>query len=67
MLFSDDDRRRIAQAITAAERTTSGEIVAVVVGSSASYVSVAPLATLASITPFNRLSASPATMSTCQG
>ena len=40
MLISDDDRRRIAEAITAAEAKTSGEIVAVIAPSSASYLHV---------------------------
>jgi putative membrane protein len=39
-LVSDTDRRRIADAIAAAERTTSGEIVAVVAPASASYLHV---------------------------
>jgi putative membrane protein len=39
-LVSEADRRRIAEAITAAERNTSGEIVAVIAGESASYLSV---------------------------
>ena len=39
-LVSEADRRRIADAITAAERTTSGEIVAVIAPQSASYLHV---------------------------
>lgn len=38
-LVSDADRERIAETITAAERRTSGEIVAVVAAESASYMS----------------------------
>jgi putative membrane protein len=41
MLISLDDQRAIADAIAAAERTTSGEIVAVVAESSGSYHSAA--------------------------
>jgi putative membrane protein len=41
-LVSEPDRKRIAETITAAERKTSGEIVAVVAAESASYMS-APL------------------------
>lgn len=37
-LFADEDRDRIAQAISAAERNTSGEIVAVVAPQSSSYL-----------------------------
>ncbi len=40
VLISETDRERIAQAITTAERRTSGEIVAVVAAESASYLSV---------------------------
>lgn len=40
MLIGDDDRKRIAEAITAAEARTSGEIVAVIAPSSASYLHV---------------------------
>ena len=43
MLISAKDRERVAAAIGEAEKRTSGEIVAVVAASSASYVSVAPL------------------------
>ncbi len=39
-LVSDADKRRIADAITEAERTTSGEIVAVIAPESASYLHV---------------------------
>jgi putative membrane protein len=39
-LVSDADRRRIAEAITAAEGTTSGEVVAVIAPQSASYLHV---------------------------
>jgi len=54
MLISASDRERIAAAIGAAEKRTSGEIVAVVAASSASYVSVAPLlaALLALLVPW---------------
>lgn len=41
MLISTDDQRAIADAIATAERTTSGEIVAVVAESSGSYLSTA--------------------------
>jgi putative membrane protein len=41
MLISADDQQRIADAIAAAERATSGEIVAVVAESSGSYLSAA--------------------------
>ncbi len=40
MMISDADRARISAAITAAERNTSGEVVAVVAAESASYLSV---------------------------
>ena len=40
MLISDSDRKRISEAITAAECRTSGEIVAVIAAESASYLSV---------------------------
>ena len=39
-LFSADEERRIVEAIEAAERSTSGEIVAVVAAESASYLSI---------------------------
>jgi putative membrane protein len=39
-LVSDDDRRRIAEAITEAERTTCGDIVAVIAPRSSSYLHV---------------------------
>jgi len=55
-LVSDADRRRIADAIAAAERGTSGEIVAVIAPESASYLHVpflwAALAALAMPWPF---------------
>lgn len=44
MLVSAADQEQIEAAIAAAEKRTSGEIVAVVAGSSASYLSVAPMA-----------------------
>ncbi|HXF54646.1 MAG TPA: TPM domain-containing protein [Hyphomicrobiaceae bacterium] len=44
MFISDADRKRIADAIAAAERATSGEIIAVVAAESASYLSVPFLA-----------------------
>lgn len=43
MLVAEDEREKVAVAIAEAEKRTSGEIVAVVAASSASYVSVAPL------------------------
>ncbi len=54
MLITAQDRERVAAAIVEAERRTSGEIVAVVAASSASYVSVAPLiaALLALLVPW---------------
>ena len=39
-LISDDDKARIAEAIAAAERNTSGEIVAVIAAESGSYLHV---------------------------
>jgi len=44
VFISDADRKRIADAIAAAERATSGEIVAVIAAESASYLSVPFLA-----------------------
>lgn len=38
MMFSDSDEQRIAEAITRAEKTTSGEIVAVLAAESSSYL-----------------------------
>jgi len=38
VLMSDDDRERVAAAIAAAERNTSGEIVAVIAADSGSYL-----------------------------
>ncbi len=43
MLVTANDRDKVGAAISAAEKATSGEIVAVIASSSASYVSVAPL------------------------
>ena len=43
MLVSADDQVKVEAAIAAAEQRTSGEIVAVVARSSASYLSVAPM------------------------
>ena len=43
MLVTATDRDKVAAAIGAAEKATSGEIVAVIASASASYVSVAPL------------------------
>ena len=55
-LVAEADQRRIAEAITAAERTTSGEIVAMIAPQSASYLHVpflwAALAALAVPWPF---------------
>jgi putative membrane protein len=42
-LFSIDEERRVSEAITKAERTTSGEIVVVVAARSDSYLYVPPL------------------------
>ena len=39
-LFTETEEQRIADAITAAERTTSGEIIAVVAGESSTYLHV---------------------------
>lgn len=44
MLVSTEDQAQVEAAIAAAEQRTSGEIVAVIAGSSASYLSVAPMA-----------------------
>ena len=54
MLVTESERDKVAAAIAAAEQTTSGEIVAVIAGASASYVSVAPLfaALLALLVPW---------------
>ena len=54
MLVSATDRDRVAAAIGEAEGRTSGEIVAVIAASSASYVSVAPMvaALLALLVPW---------------
>lgn len=43
MLVTAEDQEKVGAAIAAAERLTSGEIVAVIARSSANYVSVAPL------------------------
>ena len=43
MLVTADDQAKIEAAIAAAEKRTSGEIVAVIARSSASYLSIAPL------------------------
>ena len=54
MMVTAADQTEIEAAITAAERRTSGEIVAVIAGSSASYLSVAPMvaALLALLVPW---------------
>jgi putative membrane protein len=56
VLVSETDRRRVAEAITAAEAKTSGEIVAVIAAASASYTHApflwAALAALAMPFPF---------------